>query len=282
MKLRLLLLAVLVASAIGLRAQVPQPAAADLAKSIQQFVKTSGDLWIKNYEALQKQEMTWFGLSKFNKVWDLEPNLSVTSTGRKDAPYAIRFDPLFPGDKHHPVWHTYDLSACLHKAAGAVTMLDFDLVFLADSTWRIRKVQPGIKMLDEGKSRHMGPTAIYSDVWKDCMQPILSDMERSQPALVGNRWTKTQAFLAKCEGQKEAIWAAITAAVKQKYTTAPVTEVMACMEPIAECFDVTDPERGQLKIEGIFKAGSGPGMLYYNATITVGDDIRAVVDRIWK
>ena len=265
-----------------MQAQTPQPEAAALAKSIQGFLKNNPDPWIKNYEALQKQEMSWFGLTKFNKVWELEPNLTVSSTGNKLLPYSIRFDAEFPGAKHHPVWHTYDLSTCLYKEHGAVTMLDFDLLFLCDSTWKVRKVQPGIMMLEDGKSRHLGPTAIFGDVWKDCMTLELTSLERSTPALVGKRWGETTAFIASCEGRKAEINEAIAAAVKKKYTTAPITEVMACEGPIEECFDITDPLGGELQTDGIFKASSGPSMLYFHAKINVADQVTVVVDRVWK
>ncbi len=264
------------------QAQVLQPEPAALAKSIQGFLKNNPDPWIKHYEALQKQEMSWFGLNKFQKTWDLEPNLSVNSTGNKLLPYAIRFNPEYPGAKHHPVWHTYDLSACLYKPVGSVTMLDFDLLFLADSTWKIKKVQPGIQMLEDGRSRHLGPTAIFGDVWADCMKLEISSLERSTPALVGTRWGKVAEFLARCESRKSEIWEAITAAVKKKYTTAAVSEVLACESAIEECFDVTDPMNGELQTEGIFKAEGGPGMLYYHARIVVGDEVKVVVDRVWK
>jgi hypothetical protein len=264
-------------------AQLPQPEPAALAKSIQGFLKNNPDPWIKHYEALQKKEMSWFGLSNFKKMWDLEPNLSVSSTGNKLLPYSIRFNPEYPGDKHHPVWHTYDLSGCLYKTPGSVTMLDFDLLFLADSTWKIKKIQPGIQMLEDGRSRHLGPTAIFGDVWGDCMKLEISSLERSTPALVGTRWGKVAEFLVHCEGRKSEIWEAITAAVKKKYTTGAVTEVMACESAIEECFDVTDPMNGELQTEGIFKAEGGPGMLYYHAKITVSpDDVKVVVDRVWK
>ncbi len=265
---------------VQLKAQQPEPSV--LAKTIQGFVKNNPDLWLKNYEALQKQEMSWFGMNNFKKMWDFEPNLSVTSTGNKLLPYSVRFNPEYPGEKHHPVWHTYDLSQCLLKAPGTVTMLDFDLLFLMDSTWKVKKVQPGIMMLEDGKSRHLGPNAIFDHVWNDCMKLMISNLERSQPALVGSRWGKTAAFIAKCEGQKAAINEAISAAVTKKYTTATVTEVMACEGPIEECFDVTDPSIGELQTDGIFKASSGPGMLYYHARITVADDIKVVIDNIWK
>jgi hypothetical protein len=96
---------------VQLKAQ--QPEASVLAKTIQGFVKNNPDLWLKNYEALQKQEMSWFGMNNFKKMWDFEPNLTVTSTGNKLLPYSVRFNPEYPGEKHHPVWHTYDLSQCL-------------------------------------------------------------------------------------------------------------------------------------------------------------------------
>lgn len=265
---------------VQLKAQQPEPSV--LAKTIQGFVKNNPDLWLKNYEALQKQEMSWFGVNNFKKMWDLEPNLTVTSTGNKSLPYSVRFNPAYPGEKHHPVWHTYDLSQCLLKAPGTVTMLDFDLLFLMDSTWKVKKVQPGIMMLEDGKSRHLGPNAIFDHVWNDCMKLNISNLERSQPALVGSRWAKTAEFIAKCEGQKAAINEAISAAVTKKYTTATVTEVMACEGPIEECFDVTDPAEGILQTDGIFKASSGPGMLYYHARITVTDEIKVVIDNIWK
>jgi hypothetical protein len=268
--------------ALTLHAQVPQPEPAALAKSIQGFLKNNPDPWIKNYEALQKQEMSWFGLTKFAKTWDLEANLSVSSTGNKLLPYAIRFDPEYPGVKHHPAWHTYDLSSCLYKAAGSVTMLDFDLLFLCDSTWKVKKIQPGIMMLEDGKSRHLGPTAIFGDVWKDCMKLAISDFERATPSAVGKRWNDTAAFIASCEGRKTEINEAIAAAVKKKYTTAPVAEVMACEGPIQECFDVTDPMGGELQTDGIFKATSGPSMLYFHAKINVADNVVVVVDRVWK
>ena len=253
-----------------------------MAKTIQGFVKNNPDLWLKNYEALQKQEMSWFGVNNFKKMWDFEPNLKVTSTGNKLLPYSVRFNPEYPGEKHHPVWHTYDLSQCLLKAPGTVTMLDFDLLFLMDSTWKVKKVHPGIMMLEDGKSRHLGPNAIFDHVWNDCMKLNISNLERSQPALVGSRWGKTASFISKCENQKAAINEAISAAVTKKYTTATVTEVMACEGPIEECFDVTDPAEGILQTDGIFKASSGSGMLYYHARITVTDDIKVVIDNIWK
>jgi hypothetical protein len=263
-------------------AQVPQPEPAALAKSIQGFLKNNPDPWIKNYEALQKQEMSWFGLTKFNKIWDLEPNLSVSSTGNKLLPYSIRFDAEYPGAKHHPVWHTYDLSSCVYKDAGSATMLDFDLLFLCDSTWKVKKIQPGIMMLEEGKSRHLGPTAIFGDVWKDCMKLELTSLEGSTPALVGKRWEETAAFIADCEARKSEINEAIAAAIKKKYTTAPVTEVMACEGPITDCFDVTAPLDGELQTDGIFKSSAGPGMLYFHAKIVVADAVSVVVDRVWK
>ncbi len=263
-------------------AQVVRPEPAALAKSIQGFLKNNPDPWIKSYEALQKQELSWFGLNKFNKVWDLEPNLSVNNTGNKLLPYAIRFDPEYPGSKHHPVWHTYDLSECLYKTPGSVTMLDFDLLFLADSTWKIKKIQPGIMMLEDGKSRHLGPTAIFGDVWNDCMKLAVSSIERSQPALVGTRWNKTAEFIASCETRKDEINAAIAEAVKKKYTTSPIAEVLACTGPIDECFDVTSPLDGELQTDGIFKATTGPAMLYYHAKITVADEVSVLVDRVWK
>jgi hypothetical protein len=264
------------------QAQLPQPEPNVLAKTVQAYVKTSTEPWIKHYEALQKQEMKWFGLTKFGKIWDLEPNIKVNGTGNKLLPYAVRFDPEYPGDKHHPVWQTYDLSNCLSKATGSVTMLDFDLVFLMDSTWKVKKVQPAIQMLEEGKSRDLGPNVIFDHVWDNCMQLSLSELERSQPALVGSRWAKIAGFLGQCEGRKAEINDAIAAAVKQKYTTAEVSEVMACEGPIEECFDVTAPLEGELQTDGIFRASSGPSMLYYHARITVGDKVAVVVDRIWK
>jgi hypothetical protein len=260
----------------------PQPEPAALAKTIQSYLKANPTPWAKNYEALQKQEMAWFSLNNFKKIWDLEPNLTVTSTGNKFSPWAVRFNPEYPGEKHHPVWQTYDISACLSKAAGTVTLLDFDLVFLMDSTWKVKKVQPGIQMLEDGKSRHLGPNAIFDHVWDDCMTLAVSDMERSQPALVGSRWKKVAAFLASCETRKGEINDAIAAAVKKKYTTAEVTEVMACEGPVQECFDVTDPLAGELQTDGIFRAASGPGMLYYHAKIMVKDEVGVVVDRVWK
>lgn len=281
MKSNTLLLGLFILLGIGqLKAQQPEPSV--LAKTIQGFVKNNPDLWLKNYEALQKQEMSWFGVNNFKKMWDFEPNLSVTSTGNKLMPYSVRFNPEYPGEKHHPVWHTYDLSQCLLKAPGTVTMLDFDLLFLMDSTWKVKKVQPGIMMLEDGKSRHLGPNAIFDHVWNDCMKLNISNLERSQPALVGSRWGKTASFISKCESQKAAINEAISAAVTKKYTTSTVTEVMACEGPIDECFDVTDPAEGILQTDGIFKASSGPGMLYYHARITVTDDIKVVIDNIWK
>lgn len=114
------------------------------------------------------------------------------------------------------------------------------------------------------------------------MQLNLSSLERTQPALVGSRWGKVAAFLANCETRKLEINDAIAAAVKQKYTTAPVSEVMACEGPIEECFDVTAPLDGEIQTDGIFRASSGPSMLYYHARITVGDKVNVVVDRIWK
>ncbi len=266
----------------SLHSQIVQPEPPALAKSIQGFLKNNPDPWIKSYEALQKQELSWFGLNKFNKIWDLEPNLTVNSTGNKLLPYSIRFDPEYPGAKHHPVWHTYDLSGCLYKAPGTVTMLDFDLLFLCDSTWKIKKIQPGIMMLEDGKSRHLGPTAIFGDVWNECMKLVISDLERSTPALVGTRWNRTAEFIQNCESRKDEINEAIAAAVKKKYTTAAVAEVMACTGPIDECFDVTSPMDGELQTDGIFKAEGGPGMLYYHAKINVADKVSVVIDRVWK
>lgn len=271
------------ALAVSAAAQAPiQPDAAALAKTIQAHLKAHPEPWAKNYEALQKQEMAWFGLKNFKPTWDLEPNLRVTNTGNKLTPYAVRFDPEYPGEKHHPVWHTYDLSSCLHKEAGAVTMLDFDLEFLMDSTWKVKKVQPAIQMLEDGKSRHLGPNAIFDHVWNDCMKLNISNLEKSQPALVGSRWKKTLEFIGKCEGMKAEINEAIAAAVRKKYTTAAVTEVLACEGPVEECFDFTDPQDGILQTDGIFKAASGPGMLYYHARITVTDGVQVVIENIWK
>jgi hypothetical protein len=59
-----------------------------------------------------------------------------------------------------------------------------------DSTWKVKKVQPGIMMLEDGKSRHLGPNAIFDHVWNDCMKLMISNLERSQPALVGSQLGK--------------------------------------------------------------------------------------------
>jgi hypothetical protein len=276
-----LLLGFLFLTPFALHAQ--QPDAATLAKAVQQFLKSSKDPWIKHYEALQKQEAAWFGMKEFKKAWDInESNLTISGTGKKDLPWKLRFDPEFPGEKHHPVWLTYDLSTCLYKPEMTATVLDFDLLFFMDSTWVVKKMQPGIEMLDEGRHRHLGPTAIAPEAWNSCMKIRLSNLEKSTPMLVGNRWKETASFIADCESRRDEINSAIESALKAKYTTAPVDHVETCPGTAEECFEFTDPAVGKIETEGIFTATSGPQTLFYKAIISVADKVTVKIENIWK
>ncbi len=270
---------------VGMQVQAQEADWKAVSKSVLNFANSSDDPWIKRYEALQQKETTWFNRDTFTMTWRMEPsNLEVKATGDARVPWQVHFNPTFAGNVDHPVWHTYQLSSCFSKIDKGLFLQDFDLVFLLDSTYQVKKVRPDMVVLQEGRSRKFSGREVTNLLWEECMHIAFQGEEAKKSYLVGQRWRKTSKFIVEVGTRKAEIEAALTEAIKAKYTTAEVKEVLSCPESVMECFDFPDPLSEYCRAEGLFTAKSGPKELFYSALIYISEEgvISVEVENIWK
>lgn len=267
----------------SLKAQVPDFQA--VSKSILKFSNENKTEVIKSYEVLQQRETAFFNRDTFTMIWRIEPgNLVIKETGNPKTPWKAHFDPTFASNVQHPVWHTYNLSACLFKTDHSLFLQDLDLVFFLDSMLVVKKVEAEMLVLQEGRSRKFTNRELNVIQWTDCMEIAYQGEEAKKPYLVGQRWRKTAALIKAVEGRKAEIEAALETEIRAKYTTAQVDEVLKCPGTVLECFDFPDPENGFFRSEGLFTAKSGPKELFYSARISFdeNDKVQVEIERIWK